>query len=79
MEETLQSIDYAYNIRGWLTDVNKNQMTAPDLGGKLFSYKIKYTSRDGIENPDPTQFAGKMYFRDITETLQRWIGELLKR
>jgi RHS repeat-associated protein len=55
----LQSIDYAYNIRGWLTDVNKNQMTAPDLGGKLFSYKIKYTSRDGIENPDPTQFAGK--------------------
>ncbi|AZA80831.1 sugar-binding protein [Chryseobacterium lactis] len=67
----LQSIDYAYNIRGWMSDINKNQMTAPDLGGKLFSYKIKYTSRDGIENPDPTQFAGKnvipRYNGNITE------------
>ncbi|QBA23774.1 hypothetical protein EU348_22355 [Chryseobacterium indologenes] len=39
----LQSIDYAYNIRGWMTDINKNQMSLADLGGKLFSYKIKYT------------------------------------
>ncbi|MCJ7933150.1 MAG: polymorphic toxin type 8 domain-containing protein [Chryseobacterium sp.] len=55
----LQSIDYDYNIRGWLTDVNKNQMSISDLNGKLFSYKIKYTNRDGIENPDPVQFSGK--------------------
>ncbi|SEW25316.1 RHS repeat-associated core domain-containing protein [Chryseobacterium wanjuense] len=55
----LQSIDYDYNIRGWLTDVNKNQMGVSDLSGKLFSYKIKYTNRDGIENPDPAQFSGK--------------------
>ncbi len=34
-------------------------MTVPDLGGKLFSYKIKYTGRDGIENPGTAQFAGK--------------------
>ncbi len=55
----LQSIDYAYNVRGWLTDINKNQMGAADLGGKLFAYKIKYTQKEGIENPDPVQFAGK--------------------
>ncbi|SHM65693.1 DUF6443 domain-containing protein [Chryseobacterium polytrichastri] len=55
----LQSIDYDYNIRGWLTDINKNQMNTPDLGGKLFSYKAKYTSRDGIENPDTGLFSGK--------------------
>ncbi|MDN4015118.1 RHS repeat-associated core domain-containing protein, partial [Chryseobacterium gambrini] len=55
----LQSIDYDYNIRGWMTEINKNQMAATDLGGKLFSYKIKYTSRDGIENPDTAQFSGK--------------------
>ncbi|SHM01939.1 RHS repeat-associated core domain-containing protein [Chryseobacterium polytrichastri] len=55
----LQSIDYAYNIRGWMTDINKDQMSLPDLGGKLFSYKIKYTQKEGIENPDPTQFSGK--------------------
>ncbi|WP_300690555.1 RHS repeat-associated core domain-containing protein, partial [Chryseobacterium sp.] len=55
----LQSIDYAYNIRGWMTDINKNQMSLTDLGGKLFSYKIKYNQREGIENPDPAQFSGK--------------------
>ncbi|MBB6372391.1 RHS repeat-associated core domain-containing protein, partial [Chryseobacterium shigense] len=55
----LQSIDYAYNIRGWMTDINKNQMLLPDLGGKLFSYKIKYNQKDGIENPDSAQFPGK--------------------
>jgi RHS repeat-associated protein len=55
----LQSIDYAYNIRGWMTDINKNQMSLTDLGGKLFSYKIKYTQKDGITNADPAQFSGK--------------------
>ncbi|WP_051884541.1 DUF6443 domain-containing protein [Chryseobacterium luteum] len=52
----LQSIDYTYNIRGWLTAVNKDQMTVSDLGGKLFSYKIKYTQKDGITNPDTVLF-----------------------
>jgi RHS repeat-associated protein len=55
----LQNIDYAYNIRGWMTEINKDQMALPDLGGKLFSYKIKYNQKEGIDNPDPTQFAGK--------------------
>ncbi|MDC8102346.1 DUF6443 domain-containing protein [Chryseobacterium rhizosphaerae] len=55
----LQSIDYTYNIRGWMTDINKDQMAVPDLSGKLFSYKIKYNQREGIENPDQTLFPGK--------------------
>jgi RHS repeat-associated protein len=55
----LQSIDYAYNIRGWLTGINKNQMSVPNLDGKLFSYRIKYNEKEGIDNPDPSQFAGK--------------------
>ncbi|WP_336704348.1 DUF6443 domain-containing protein [Chryseobacterium indologenes] len=55
----LQSIDYAYNIRGWLTDINRDQMIIPDLGGKLFSYKIKYNQKDGITNPDSALFSGK--------------------
>jgi len=55
----LQTIDYDYNIRGWLTDINKNQMAASDLGGKLFSYKLKFANRDGIQNPDSSQFSGK--------------------
>ncbi|MGG5211111.1 DUF6443 domain-containing protein, partial [Chryseobacterium sp. MIQD13] len=55
----LQSIDYAYNIRGWMTDINKDQMVVPDLGGKLFSYKIKYNQKNGLTNADPVLFAGK--------------------
>ena len=55
----LQSIDYSYNIRGWMTGINKDQMAMPDLGGKLFSYKIKYNEKEGIDNPDPAQFSGK--------------------
>ena len=67
----LQSIDYTYNIRGWLSDVNKNQMGLADLGGKLFSYAIKYNKKNGIDNPDTAQFAGKnvtpKYNGNITE------------
>jgi len=55
----LQSIDYTYNIRGWLTDINKNQMGLADLGGKLFAYRIKYGQKEGIDNPDQVQFSGK--------------------
>ncbi|RXM41150.1 sugar-binding protein [Chryseobacterium sp. CH21] len=67
----LQSIDYTYNIRGWLSDVNKNQMGLADLGGKLFSYAIRYNQKNGIDNPDPAQFSGKnvtpKYNGNITE------------
>ncbi|WP_449397588.1 DUF6443 domain-containing protein [Chryseobacterium wanjuense] len=55
----LQSIDYAYNIRGWLTDINKGQMEAADLGGKLFAYKVKYNQKQGIDNPDQALFPNK--------------------
>ncbi|MGK6343841.1 DUF6443 domain-containing protein [Chryseobacterium sp. DT-3] len=36
----LQSIDYTYNIRGWLTKVND----PTNLVGKLFGYELKYTN-----------------------------------
>src|SRR5690606_31199178 len=36
----LQSIDYEYNIRGWLSKINE----PTDLNGKLFGYQIKYTN-----------------------------------
>ena len=67
----LQSIDYNYNIRGWLTDINKNQMSVANLGGKLFAYKIKYNQKEGITNPDTVLFSGKnvtaKYNGNITE------------
>jgi hypothetical protein len=42
-----------------MTEINKDQMALPDLGGKLFSYKIKYNQKEGIDNPDPALFSGK--------------------
>lgn len=68
----IQSIDYAYNIRGWLTDINKEQMEVPDLGGKLFSYKVKYNQKQGINNPDPVLFPG----RNVTERYNGNIAEV---
>lgn len=55
----LQSIDYTYNIRGWLTGINKDQMELSDMGGKLFSCKVKYTQKEGVTNPDGVLFPGK--------------------
>ncbi len=46
----LQSIDYTYNIRGWLTGINPDNMAS--LGSKLFSYKLKYNTVEGAESPN---------------------------
>ncbi|AZA77617.1 RHS repeat-associated core domain-containing protein [Chryseobacterium sp. G0186] len=76
----LQSIDYAYNIRGWMTDINPAQMSLPDLGGKLFTYKIKYNQKNGTTNPDQAQFPGKnvkpMYNGNIVEVDWRAVESL---
>ncbi|HCR75489.1 MAG TPA: sugar-binding protein, partial [Chryseobacterium sp.] len=44
----LQSIDYTYNIRGWMTKIND----PANLNGKLFGYKIKYSEVEGLETPN---------------------------
>ena len=45
----IQSIDYAYNIRGWLTGVNNPK----SLNGKLFGFTINYQSPLEITNISP--------------------------
>ncbi|WP_345207886.1 RHS repeat-associated core domain-containing protein, partial [Chryseobacterium ginsengisoli] len=52
----LQSIDYTYNIRGWLTKIND----PANLNGKLFGYEIKY------EQPQ-TSFWTPRYNGNISE------------
>ncbi|WP_175620826.1 DUF6443 domain-containing protein [Chryseobacterium schmidteae] len=37
----LQQVDYLYNIRGWMTQINN---PADLIGGDLFGYAIKYTN-----------------------------------
>ncbi|MDO5614812.1 MAG: DUF6443 domain-containing protein [Cruoricaptor ignavus] len=53
----LQSIDYAYNIRGWLTKINN----PANLGTKLFGYELKY------HNPTNPTTAPKRYNGNIAE------------
>ncbi len=53
---SLQSIDYAYNIRGWMTRINDPS----NLNGKLFGYEVKYT------DPLNTSASGK-YNGNIAE------------
>lgn len=44
----LQQIDYQYNIRGWLTQIND----PANLGNDLFGYKIRYNEVQGLEVPN---------------------------
>lgn len=53
----LQSIDYAYNIRGWMTKVNDPS----NLDGKLFGYEMKYT------NPVNTNITPGIFSGNIAE------------
>ncbi|KFF73125.1 sugar-binding protein, partial [Chryseobacterium sp. P1-3] len=66
----LQSIDYAYNIRGWMTRIND----PANLNGKLFGYEIKYT------NPVYTNLASGRFNGNIAEVDWRNSSEdVLKR
>ncbi|WP_051891363.1 hypothetical protein [Chryseobacterium sp. JM1] len=44
----LQTVDYKYNIRGWMTQIND----PASLGNDLFGYKIKYNQVEGLESPN---------------------------
>ncbi|NML59089.1 DUF6443 domain-containing protein [Chryseobacterium cheonjiense] len=44
----LQTVDYTYNIRGWVTSMNN----PANLGTDLFGYKINYNQVEGLETPD---------------------------
>ncbi|WP_159439408.1 DUF6443 domain-containing protein [Tenacibaculum agarivorans] len=39
-QSRLQTVDYKYNIRGWLTDINNSA----SLGNDLFAFKINYNT-----------------------------------
>ncbi len=51
----LQVIDYAYNIRGWMTKIND----PANLNGKLFGYEIRYNNPVN-SNITPGKFNGNI-------------------
>ncbi|TLX25400.1 RHS repeat-associated core domain-containing protein [Chryseobacterium indologenes] len=56
----LQSIDYTYNIRGWLTSIN-NPNNPASFNNKLFGFELKY------DNPASPAFATAKYNGSISE------------
>jgi hypothetical protein len=45
----LQTVNYKYNIRGWLTDIN--DIATAETTDDLFAYKIRYNDRQGLRLP----------------------------
>ncbi|MCD1117458.1 DUF6443 domain-containing protein [Chryseobacterium turcicum] len=45
----LQQVDYLYNIRGWMTQINDPGNL---VNGDLFGYKIKYNQVEGEQTPN---------------------------
>ena len=52
----LQSIDYEYDVRGWMTKIND----PANLGSKLFGYQIKYHNPDPILNIQEAKYNGNI-------------------
>lgn len=69
----LQSIDYTYNIRGWLTSIN-NPNNPASFNNKLFGFELKY------DNPVSSSFAPAKYNGSISEFDWKTAnGSVLKR
>ncbi len=65
LEDGLQDVDYTYNIRGWLKEIND----ITSLSGDLFAYKLNYnTTEMGSSN-------AKLYNGNISETLWYTIND----
>ncbi|MDB4325257.1 RHS repeat-associated core domain-containing protein [Flavobacteriaceae bacterium] len=59
INKILQNIDYTYNIRGWLTDINKVKTTVASTK-YLFNFKINYNTTNAGATP--------LYNGNISET-----------
>ena len=55
LSSPLQSIDYTYNIKGWLTKINDPS----NLNGKLFGYEMRYNKPINV-NVAPGRFTGNI-------------------
>ncbi|MEP7092869.1 MAG: DUF6443 domain-containing protein, partial [Flavobacterium sp.] len=66
----LQKVNYAYNIRGWLTGINNTAALQVGADPKdLFAFKINYNDTPGIANVSP------LYNGNIAETYWKTASE----
>ena len=67
----LQTVDFKYNIRGWLTGINN----VDALGTNLFAFQINYTSKDIAATAGYTS----LYNGNIAETIWKTQSDSKKR
>ena len=67
VDSPLQKVDYKYNIRGWLTDINAVDSFSKNASTDLFNFKINYTSVEGSANH--TSRAVPLYNGNIAQTI----------
>ncbi|WP_162144496.1 DUF6443 domain-containing protein [Aquimarina latercula] len=65
----LQIVDYKYNVRGWLTDINDVNA----IGNDLFTFKINYDTVEGSYS------APSLYNGNISQTIWRTANDHVKR
>lgn len=65
----LQDIDYKYNVRGWLTDINDVNA----IGNDLFTFKINYATVEGRYN------VPSLYNGNISQTIWKTGNDNTKR
>ena len=68
-ENSLQTVDYTYNIRGWLKGINDTE----NLENDLFGFKINYTT------PEQNLGAVGLYNGNISETIWKTANDHQKR
>jgi RHS repeat-associated protein len=74
----LQKVDYAYNIRGWLTGINNDQTNNLILNvteKDLFAFKINYNTTENCTNYTGTA----LYNGNISETYWRSASDNVER
>lgn len=69
IDAILQNVDYAYNVRGWLTDINNVDQIFDGKTTDLFNFRINYTGLEGSYNdPGQTDYV-PLYNGNIAETI----------
>ncbi|SNS39571.1 RHS repeat domain-containing protein, partial [Dokdonia pacifica] len=64
IDKSLQKVDYAYNVRGWLTDINDINDNSKERD--LFNFHINYDSKDGMT---ATGSITPLYNGNISQTM----------
>ncbi len=63
LDKKLQNVDYLYNVRGWLTEINDVESAGYGSNYDLFEFRINYNKLEGNASGD------KLYNGNIAQTL----------